>query len=530
MALSEAKVGGGWMENFLRPALIAGMMACLAAPLVLMLEWLLGDWDGAYFLWFCFFAGLEGILAERALRRRRIAGWAYLASRLAELVLLLLVLKLVNYIPLGWDWLLADARLWPAEPERFVANIDLVTGAIFVLLWAGALQIGRLVRDLEVMIEGPPADKDSTEYYLWMTQPSPLRDRQAQLDYLGELFVWGGMGLLLASSLIHAFVSSAQALALPILLYFGLGVALLSQSRYSVSRSGWQLQGIPVQANISRRWLVWALVFAGGVALLALFLPTSYALGPVRAVWAALSLVVGLIVRLLFLLYFLLLSLLALFVPNVQRPEIPTPESLEPFPPAEAPVEAASLPGLEILASAFFWLLIVGIVVYSVYRFAQDRFGLLEEEEARGTWWGRFLLWLQALWRRWRSWSQEVQAGLRLRRAARRERGLSRPGFFSLAWLRGLSPREWVRYFYLSAASRAARAGIPRKPAETPYEYRAALDDHFPDLEPDLTGLTEAFIEARYSRQPVDEEDLEVVRPLWQRIKAALRRRRIRPE
>jgi hypothetical protein len=250
----------------------------------------------------------------------------------------------------------------------------------------------------------------------------------------------------------------------------------------------------------------------------------------VRAIWAALSLVVGLIVRLLFLLYFLLLSLLALFVPNVQRPEIPTPESLEPFPPAEAPVEAASLPGLEILASAFFWLLIVGIVVYSVYRFAQDRFGLLEEEEARGTWWGRFLLWLQALWRRWRSWSQEVQAGLRLRRAARRERGLSRPGFFSLAWLRGLSPREWVRYFYLSAASRAARAGIPRKPAETPYEYRAALDDHFPDLEPDLTGLTEAFIEARYSRQPVDEEDLEVVRPLWQRIKAALRRRRIRPE
>jgi hypothetical protein len=337
------------------------------------------------------------------------------------------------------------------------------------------------------------------------------------------------MGLLLASSLIHAFVSSAQALALPILLYFGLGVALLSQSRYSVSRSGWQLQGIPVQASISRRWLVWVLVFAGGVALLAMFLPTTYALGPVRAIWAALSLVIGLIMRLLLLLYFLLLSLLALFVPNVQRPDMPPPVPLEPFPPSQAPAEGTSLPGLEILASAFFWLLILAIVVYSVYRFVQDRFGLLEEEDkARGTWWGRFLLWLRALWRRWRSWGQEVQARLAHRRAERHRRGPALPGIFSLDWLRSLSPREWVRYFYLSAASRAARAGKPRKPAETPYEYRAALGDHFPDLEPDLTGLTEAFIEARYSQQPVDEEDLKVVRPLWQRIKAALRRRRIR--
>jgi hypothetical protein len=103
------------------------------------------------------------------------------------------------------------------------------------------------------------------------------------------------------------------------------------------------------------------------------------------------------------------------------------------------------------------------------------------------------------------------------------------PGFFSLDWLRGLSPREWVRYFYLSAASRAARAGKPRKPAETPYEYREALRDQFPELEPDLSGLTEAFIEARYSQQPIEEDDLQAVKPLWQRIKAALRRRRIRP-
>ncbi|HSJ55566.1 MAG TPA: DUF4129 domain-containing protein, partial [Anaerolineae bacterium] len=73
---------------------------------------------------------------------------------------------------------------------------------------------------------------------------------------------------------------------------------------------------------------------------------------------------------------------------------------------------------------------------------------------------------------------------------------------------------------------RAAQAGAPRRPGQTPYEYRQALDERFPDLEPDLEGLTEAFIVARYSRQTLEEEEAEAVRPLWQRIKAALRRKR----
>ncbi|HSJ53056.1 MAG TPA: DUF4129 domain-containing protein, partial [Anaerolineae bacterium] len=73
---------------------------------------------------------------------------------------------------------------------------------------------------------------------------------------------------------------------------------------------------------------------------------------------------------------------------------------------------------------------------------------------------------------------------------------------------------------------RAAQAGQPRRPAQTPYEYEASLGGQFPDLEPDLSGLTEAFVEARYSPEPVEPEDVDRVKPLWQRVKAALRRRR----
>jgi hypothetical protein len=147
--------------------------------------------------------------------------------------------------------------------------------------------------------------------------------------------------------------------------------------------------------------------------------------------------------------------------------------------------------------------------------------------EAKGTWWGRLLAWLRDWWQQWRTWRHGVQARLAQRRAERQgeERAGTKLRFFSPG---RLAPRELIRYFYLSTARRAAQAGQPRRPSQTPYEYRTTLEERFPDLEPDLDGLTEAFIAARYSRQPVQETEAEAVKPLWQRIKAILQRKRVR--
>ena len=95
-ASRPARGSSWWVENLLRPVLIAVMMVCLAVPLVRILEWMRPGWQGTYFLVFCFFAGLEGILSERSLRRRRITGWSYLGSRAAEALILLIILKVAN--------------------------------------------------------------------------------------------------------------------------------------------------------------------------------------------------------------------------------------------------------------------------------------------------------------------------------------------------------------------------------------------------------------------------------------------------
>jgi hypothetical protein len=46
-----------------------------------------------------------------------------------------------------------------------------------------------------------------------------------------------------------------------------------------------------------------------------------------------------------------------------------------------------------------------------------------------------------------------------------------------------------------------------------------------PDLQPEVDSLTEAFIQARYSRATVDEVQANLVKRYWQKIGRALKRR-----
>jgi hypothetical protein len=531
MAMREPRTGSWWVENLLRPALIAGMVACLTAPLVVFFRWLLPGWDGMYFVVFAFVASMEGILSERALQKRRITGWAYIGSRAAEALLLLLLLKLANYIPLGFEQILADAQIWTTDPYQFVSGIDLFTGMLFLALWPGSLYVARMARELDIEggKEPPPADRTSAEYYLWLTQPSVVRDRQEILGFLGEFFLWGGIMMLLAATVIHFFVSSIQVLAVPTLLYFALGIALLTQARLGVNYASWQVQGITVQPGLGRRWLVWAVVFLVGVAVVALLLPTYYTMGPLKALLGLISMLYTLLAFVMGLILFLLTLPLLLLNPNMERPE---PPQLGPigFPTPAPGTASVSPPWLEILASAAFWLVVLAIVVYALRRFLRDRFGAPGEgAEAEGSLWSRFLAWLRALWQRWRSWGQEVQVRLIRRRAGQLGEGTTAAALRRFFFPGRLPPREMIRYFYLSAARRAAQAGQPRRPGQTPFEYQAALDRQFPELEPDLEGLTEAFVQARYSNRTVAQQEAEAVKPLWQRIRAALRRKRAQP-
>jgi hypothetical protein len=394
----------------------------------------------------------------------------------------------------------------------------------------GAIHVSRRVMDLDVdgAKAAPLPDTTFTEYYLWLTQPPLVRERERALNWLGETFLWGGVMLLIASAVISFLLPPLNVPAIPTLLYFALGIALLSQARFSATTIGWQVQEIPVQPGIARRWLLWAVVFLVGVALVARVLPTEYAMGPLRALYYVLLLIGQAFMALVALITYALALLLSLFAPGVERPQAPTLTMPPPPAPESAPT-GSTAPWLEALLSILFWVVVLGIVGYALVRFLRDRLALLEgDKEAQGIWWGRLLAWLRSLWRRWRVRWRAVRVGLAHRMVPDRDKAPIATGLSRFFALRRLSPRDLVRYFYLSAARRAASAGQPRKPAQTPYEYQADLGSRFPDLEQDLGDLTAGFVRARYSPRPVQDGDVVAVKGPWQRIKSALRRRVVR--
>ncbi|MFQ6058053.1 MAG: DUF4129 domain-containing protein [Anaerolineae bacterium] len=518
MAVGEATVEENhWVRNLFRPLVVAGMMTCVAVSVVGLVRLFVPAWDATYLLVAVFLISLEAITSNRLIRHHSLRGGNLLRFRAAEWVVILLALKLLSYLPQGLDQLLADLALWRQDFSFFVTPEYIVAGLLALFAWDGATFVGR---DLDLL--GMPP-----EY-------GPL-DRQAILGRLMGRFFWGGILLLICSGLARLGLAAILALDHPpvpgiilnALVYFVLGLLLLSQARLSVLQTSWQLQQIEAAPTIATRWAWYGLSFITLVACLALLLPTGYSVGLLETLGAILSLILDTLLFILMLLQLLLMLILGglarlLFdtaLPLPQPPSQTAPLPREPISPMGGP----SL--LELIRSLLFWALVLGIVGYSLRNYIQYRRGLFAPLLGSRPWRALRAL-LRALWQRLRGVAEAVAEPL-ARRLARPGLSVPRgdrrliPPFLLLS---SLAPRELVQYFYLSIVKRAARLGQPRQIYQTPYEYTASLGAHLPEAVPDLATLTQAFVEARYSRHPVTKEEANLVKRHWQRVKAALRR------
>jgi hypothetical protein len=161
------------------------------------------------------------------------------------------------------------------------------------------------------------------------------------------------------------------------------------------------------------------------------------------------------------------------------------------------------------------------MVFYVVRSYLRDRPELLEAlltqrpiRALRG-----FLI---ALWRRLVGLAKAASERIPRRLSLRQARRGSSEASFRFFRLGALSPRERILYYYLSILRRAGQQGFPRQRAQTPYEYDDTLGPHLPQAQQEMNLLTQAFVEARYSRHALDREQARGVRGDWQKVKAAL--------
>lgn len=76
-----------------------------------------------------------------------------------------------------------------------------------------------------------------------------------------------------------------------------------------------------------------------------------------------------------------------------------------------------------------------------------------------------------------------------------------------------------VRQIYGNLLRLAAAAGYPRPAPDTPYEYLATLTKNIPPHATDMQIITEAYTRVHYGEQPASEQELQVVKTAWERIR-----------
>jgi hypothetical protein len=235
---------------------------------------------------------------------------------------------------------------------------------------------------------------------------------------------------------------------------------------------------------------------------------------------AAILGLVSLIITLISLITFAIMRLLgssAADEPSVQF------DFSQPAPPIDPGLVTSPSPNLFI--GAIFWIVVIGATIAALVFFVQSREIDKESWPIRQTW-QKILAWLQSLWYLLVDQAEGITQAVRSRLPVTGHGALTRPPGWRFFRIGSLSPREKIWYFYLSLIRRAAASGVERAGNETPLEYKQDLLESWPEAETDLETLTDAFLEARYSRHPVNSEEVDPVKIIWKRLRSIFRQKR----
>ena len=488
----------------------AAMLACLAASLIAAAEGFVAGWSGNLMRIGVVITAIEAIYSFRVLRLPCSRGVSMLRFRLAEAFLLGATLKLLSYWGHAWTDVRADLMAMLKQPGAIFSGDYAV---LMLAAWVAWMVVSRSLADFEAL----------RDPYLAHGEARAPRDR------LTSRFYWGGGLLVLCIGMRHR-ATDAGGYPMSALLYFLLGLLLLSQLRFTSLTTGWRLQDIPVADGVGKAWLRCGLIFLALVVLLAALLPSRDAMGLFDTAIMGLKALIDLVRRLMEVLIVAialpLAWLLSLFGRNEGgAPPLPSLPAAPPVPPA--PPSRALLPW-EIIRAVTFWLTFVGVAIYLLRSYLEDHPEVLNVfkswalarrlVEALSAFWALLARWPRRRLRRLKLAAPPAPDAVANRRSRNARRGW---GVFS----RARTARGRVIQAYLGLLQQAAAAGLQRRRQQTPYEYAPQLRQARPEATDDITGLTELFMRARYSHGQIDTEQADRAAAHGERAGRALRRR-----
>lgn len=535
-------------RRFVRPLLIALLATSVA---IAMLAILRITSPGTAWLWLaplCFLCALEGAYTSIWLNHPNSRGVERGAYRAAELLLLLVLIRIYTWIVFDQGIPSPDEmRLFLTAPLALLTVGGFLSASLVSLTaWWLAASISRIFAQLDVSYEelnfytlSPAEQMDRAD-----DRPIQIARDELQGQYLRTWLTVGMFMVLAAASSTYEVNELATvtnpfeitrlglsgAMLYGLLIYLLSGLWLLSHSRLLRMNALWLIDGVSLEANLERGWQRSAMAVLLVIALAAAFLPIGSTLAISRILSIGLGGVAYLVGMVLQFFGYLFASTLLLLTQNAEElpPQLQQPTPAPTIEPPTALPAAAAAPWLSMLVSSAFWALMVAFIIGSFMFFLRERGYRIRAGEI-SAWWSALSQWLHETWERLTGRIRSTRRGLQVHLgtspftpALPKAALPAKPRFLRLG---SLTPREQIRYYYLSLVRRAGERGIARRTDETPLEYAQNLGQAWPDSEADLDKLTQAFLEARYSPHTIAGEDVLTVRERWNRLKSRIRSR-----
>ncbi len=540
-----AYVTNAWSRTVAQPFLIAAMTSALAAGPLVVLQVAAPVVSWQAFIPFIFFVALEGVYTAVWLARPNQRVLNKTAYRVAEFVVIAIIVRLLAWWISGVWPTLADWETYLFEPFRFFFEPFFLAAIVLVfLMWQYAIYTGAMFAALSL-------DTAEAAYYADAFGKGKLENRPiitnrgTLISGFVQRWMWGGLALVVLAALSTidllaqrndwSFVTIARLPMPPLMLsalmvYFLAGFLLLSQGRLALLNARWLINGVTKGEQVERSWYRYSLRLLVIIGFVAALLPLGSTIGLSRIVAAIVSGVTA--VAGFILLVFL--ALLAWLLPGqspdtavTPAPPLPTLVPATPPPPL-SPTDAGETASM--VFSSAFWAVAIVMTIIAVGFFLRER-GFRPNRESFGRLWAALAHLATAIWRGLTAQAAAIRQTIQIRRPNLGVKTkIAQPTSWRFIRLNALSPREQLRYFYLSTVRRASERGVEREGSETPLEYAQDLKENWPDSETDVELLTDAFLQARYSAEPIDKQDVNPVKQHWKRLRARLRPRRLPPK
>jgi len=516
--LAETFQSNQRLGNLLIKLLVSLMMACAAISIAQLGLRILPNWNGwNYLALFVWLVALESILTREKVRN--LEQREKILYHLAEWIIFAILLKIMLYAVTGIDQLWSDLPLLQQNPLLFFAGPFGPTLVVLIIAW---MMSSAIIDDVEVL------QSDMMDFK-WELGKLNNNRQDARKRIAEKIFLLGGFMVFITMltrldlKQLWGETPISRASIANVVVYFLLSLALLSQTQFALMRGRWFWDQTAIAPHIGRNWIKYSLIFLGAIAVVSFFLPTRYTYSLLDVLGAILYLIAQVVLAVVGLFSIACNWFFSLFGVN-NSPVKPLPpldlQKLDTFQQAAG----AAIPWWELLKSILFWGIILAIIGLALFHFLRQnsRFmGAIRVIPGFG-WLSRIM---KSIW----SWlvranaqvSSAISAGIkRVLQSNARRLSVKLPRFLNF---KQMTPRQQVVFYYLQLVERSKRSGLSRKPYQTPNQFSADLETMVPDVQEDVENLTETFIEARYTRHPIEKSHTTTAQTLCRRIVQSLR-------